>query len=425
MSDHSRIGKSRNSTHKACAGYRLALIAAILIIGSIFLAACGTSGEQLHDVAAAVEAGIIMQMPLGDATDAEEAEVRIVQASVQDMAINTAIPATLVFPIYQMLFFESNEGYVTMLVEEGQLVREGDALAQLTFSADVKTRHEIAYDTARVRLRRLENELAEERGRRLAEIEEARRAVAYAPDGTAAQQAALNARQLEIRLEQFTRSSASMRDALRAEIAAMAHTIESETIIAPFDGMITAPANITGSISGNPRIMTLVDYNVFFYEFTLTPNPLVPSLYSVLGHGDIITLRATSRPTEDPDAPPLLEFPVRVVSEFWAAGQRANFVYWFKPVDMERLMADLREHDESNPMNVLRGKTIMAELEIITAPDAVTLPLAAIRLEGNRQFVLINTENGPGKRFVHATTRMDRYIHIVTGIEAGTEVILP
>ena len=389
-------------SHACQCRYMQAFAAVLLIVGAVLLTGCAASG--VSDVTAAVELGIILPVEEG-ISDAVHG-VLTTQASVKNFTSSGTLALHLVLPVYETVFFENSEGTLTYLVERWQIVREGDTLARLTFDDDVRIRNEITLDAARARLAQFERDFIRERHRRQAEIYEARST------------GAPNVRQLETALEQFAASGAVTRDTMREEIAALSEKVSYEVITAPFDGMADL-LTTEGQINGNPPIIMIVDYTVFYYEVGTILGLNVPnlrSLYSIVGYGDIVTLRGSG-----------MEFQARVVTDAWAAGQRGDFTYWLKPADMEDLLRKLQELDSDNPMSVLFRTSMMAHIDVLVASDAVAVPTHFVHRMGSRDYVLVNTghNRAASRRFVHTGVSIGGYVQIITGLEPGEEVILP
>ena len=141
------------------------------------LSACGNSRSHGSGIAETEEAGIIMPR---DSTDL--AELRFVEATRQDMTSSMSMTAIPILPLRENLRFSGQEGSLTVLVQAGQYVKEGQVLAYLDFEA---TRLEIAYSAAALRLERFEVEFNQSRRAHLANIEEARNRAALMVSATA------------------------------------------------------------------------------------------------------------------------------------------------------------------------------------------------------------------------------------------------
>ncbi|MCL2226361.1 MAG: hypothetical protein FWB97_01855 [Oscillospiraceae bacterium] len=404
---------------------RLAAAFALLF----FLSACGGEGvvRQGYSVESAIEAGVLM----AEGVDSNDRALEIVQATRRDLTISTALRPRFVFPIEQQLFFPHRHdgellmGHVTVLVESGQSVNEGDALARLTF--DAEARHEIDYLAARQSLEQFEEDFIRERNRRNAEIAEARREQGLM-EGAAAQQASLVIRQSELALERFISSSAVTRSALAEAVEFFAQTLDGAVLRAPIDGMVHSVATCGIFVSSHNHIMSIVDYNVFFYEITVRASQHATDFYNVIGRGDILTLRGSlnlgDSESDDENGEPI-EIDVRVVTDSWVSGQRGVFTYLLAPVDKEGLFEYLGIIAAGyNPVYILRSIPVTVQLAVTAALDSVTLPIRAVHAEAGRQFIYIYNEGALGKRYVHATNRIGGYAQIVTGIESGTQVVI-
>ncbi|MCL2377282.1 MAG: hypothetical protein FWC76_07810 [Defluviitaleaceae bacterium] len=380
----------------------------IAIFGLLFLSACTEATQRGFEIADAEAAGIIMPQGL-HSDDSEGQNFQIIEVSRQDMTTNTNSTAQLIFPIEQHLYFQGQEGSVVLLVEEGQYVREGDVLARRAIDADARL--EIAYSAAKLRLEQFEEGFAREHSARLAEIADARQ-----------HQSSLELALLEIGLERFVFNSNIARSAIQDEVTALADTIRGEEIVAPFDGMVIFTISGPYNLLWNPRIITIVDHNLFFYQFTISAGGSMN--YNTIRHGDIITLRSNERHVVDGAERPVLEFDGRIVTDSWASGERNSFTYWLVPVDMDGLLETDGLLNADNPLHTLFSMNFTAQIEILRAENNLTLPIAAVHAEDRRNFVFVYNEGRLGKRYVHAGLRGGGYVQIISGLEDGAQVVI-
>ena len=381
----------------------------IAIFGLLLFGACGEAAQHSLGLADAEAAGIIMPQSVHFETS-DSQDFQMIEATRQDITTNAVLTAQLVFPMEQHLHFQAQEGSLTLLVENGQIVREGDVLARLTFEVDARL--EIEYSAARLRFEQFEAEFMREQSERLTAIEEAR------------QEALPELALLEIGLERFVFNGNITRNTMRNEMTMLSEMLQGEDIIAPFDGMIISAIGGPYNLRWNPRIMTIVDYTVFFYQFTIATDHPVMNLYNTIGQGDIITLRSNERHEVDGVEQPVLEFDARVVTDSWASGARRSFIYWLTPVDMEGLLEDARLLDEENPLYNMFDMSFTAQIEIVRAANSITLPNAAVNDEDRRSFVHIYNDGRLGKRYVETGVRGAGYVQIISGLEDGAQVVI-
>ena len=379
-----------------------------LIFVSFFFVACD-GGQFGYHLADAEAAGIIMPQAY---FDADESGSQIVRVELQDITTNTTFMAPITFPRQQDLYFDALYGDITIYVEEGQRVQAGDVLAHLSF--DIDTRLELDYFSAVQRLEQFDAEFAREQNRRRAEI-------------AAAQYGSPQRRLLDTQLEHFVFVSGIARDTLLDEAADLAYLLLGENIIAPFDGIVTYIVGPPYNLRWNPLIATIVDDSTFFFQITMGDAQPLIDRYNNIGHGDIVTLRTTARHVVGGVEQPMLEFDARVVTDSWASGMRGLFTYLLVPVDMnsfQEAVMLIESENGSRGMHNLPDLVIMAHVEIIHARDALTLPTDAVRFADPRNYVFVYNEGGLGRRYIQAGVRGGGLVQIISGLEAGTEVVI-
>ncbi|MCL2226350.1 MAG: hypothetical protein FWB97_01790 [Oscillospiraceae bacterium] len=402
-------------------------IFALAILALLFLNACGNHVHDAdHGVAQAVHAGIIRGLPQYGEAQLGDRAFQVTQATVRNLARDLSLGPRLIFPIGETVSILQTEGEMTFFVQSGDIVREGDVLGRHDFA--VERRNELSYSVAREQLDRFNREFSRERRRRLDEIAQARTRLSAATE-TERQRLSLSLRQLEVDLELYTMRSETTRDELSAQVAEAASLLGSEELFAPFDGMVANVFYVGGMAGffGRASIeIDIVDPSVFFFEVIVRDIFFTTNHYNVLGHGDIIPMRAGLFPEDEGEEgePTIIEFQARVVTESWAAGMRGPFTYWLSPVDEEGLLETLREIDDGHPLNTLRRMRLGAGVQVVDVPDSLTLPIGVVHSEGDARFVYIYNDGRLGKRFIHAVPLGDRYMHIITGLDAGTEVVI-
>lgn len=392
----------------------------VSLIGLLAFSGCGAMGQSftLEDATAAG-----MLMPFNELAGADfGSDFEVVEVVRQDLIGNARIAFQLYFPIREALVFTANEGDLTLYVRRGQAVQEGDILARLSFDATVEL--ELAHFNANQRLRQFEEILTSERERRQAAIADLRAESGYE------QQTALEIQRLETGLQIFELTNQARGYALREDVAAIYQLLTGENLIAPFDGIVLA-INYIGT---NTRI-TVADCSVFFLKFETFFEPeRRRQHYDLMGHGDIVAMRSLETyDDEHGEEQPYLQFDAQVVTEVWASGRRMLYTYLLRPVHEERLFDALEqlaeeldeEVDSRHPLYILMQKTIFADVDVVYASNALTLPAGAIREEANEYYVFIYNDGNHGKRYVQVDgTRLGGYVTVLSGLDEGTKVVI-
>ena len=396
-------------------------ILAVLLIGLLVFSGCTAVGQgfTLEDATAAG-----MLLPFEELAGADfGSEFEVVEVIRQDLITNAQIPFWLNFPVRETLTFTATEGDLTLYARIGQAVQEGDVLARLAFDSTVEL--ELAYFNANQRLRRFEESFTTERQRRLS-------AIAALRAEPSSSQTALEIQHLETGLQVFELTNQANREALQDEVGTWYQLLTGEYIIAPGDGMVIA---IDGT--GPQTSITIADCSVFFLRFVMERRPeLRRQHYDLMGHGEIFTLHsAETYEDEYGEEHPYLQFDARVVTDIWASGERNLFIYSLRPVDKDGLLDVLNslveEFNEefdggyAHPLYILLQKDIVTDVEVVHAPNALTLHTRAIREEGSQNYVFIYNDGNPGKRFIQVdSARVGNYVSILTGLDEGTKVVI-
>ena len=389
-----------------------------LSFGLLFLTACGMGEQSGFTLTDAEQAGLIM--PRTHFEDASGDSIfEIVQVGMQDITSGTTFLAPIVFPSERNLSFQATEGEISFYVELGQRVRQGDVLARLTF--DLNIRLEMDYFAIRQQIYLLEENFEQELSRRRAQINAAGNEEA---DEYTRRQARLALQLLELDLERFILNHNISRDALENQAAALHNFINGEEITAPFDGIVTYLTLYPVDLRSNPVIATVADENIFFFQITLGDGHPLLRYYNIIRRGDIITLHSGDD----------LEFDAVIVTDSWASGQRAQFIYWLKPADMQGFNETMRQISPGDAPNLhsIFYFAPRANVDVIVAQDALVLQANAVHSENPltyavftyNYYVFIYNEGRPSKRYVQTGIRSGGLVQIVSGLEVGDRVVI-
>jgi len=391
--------------------------------------ACGIIPGQAYTFEDAVLAGVIIESELNQNQEQQPVDYTLTSPVIQELTERRGLQASLFFPVEKDLFFNHYEGEVEIFVEEGQLVSRGDLLATLRY--DVDQRYYIEYEAALAHMQRLEQEFSRERTRRRNEISRAR-----------GEQPREVVRLLEIELERVDFINSLTIAGLEEEIAVLKKTLGTEDIIAPYDGMVFSvfEGSSIEPDTTTHRMMTIVDTDEFLFRIIINITHSLEIHYSIMGYGDIVTLRERTASDdvvdddEDSLSPSRLEFDARVVTDSWAAGQRQQITYLLKPTDPDGLINRILQLDDGNPIITLRNLRWSTSLEFVAAPKGITLPAATIHREhiydsrhqiiDEQHYVFIYTDGKVEKRSINIGRTVDGYAQILTGIDEDAKVVV-
>jgi len=372
-------------------------------------------------MAAAVYQGILRPADATAMDSTEGQSFEIITAFLGDIVSDFGVPVGIHYTTHRHLYFDNNSGIFTLNVENGQLVRADDVLAHLSMENEIM---EVDRVEAEWRLNRFNRSVANDQ--RWLDLENARNDLAIANDSNWRQQA-LRVAQLELRYERFRFDTENTRQDLQQALDDIDKILAGEYLRAPFDGMVLSvtrtPNNTT--MEGRPRILTLVDENEFLFVINVDEHQFRTAAAAharLIGYGDVLTVRSLA--LVEGGERPLLEFEARVVSDPWGAGQRDRLTYWLVPADREALIEKLYEIDPYAPMFALSALNFSSRLHVTLVDNGVLLPIAAVYPEDRRNFVYVYEDGRLSKRYVSTGIRFGGYVHIVSGLEPGVQVVV-
>jgi len=383
----------------------------VIAVCALFIfSAC--AAQQDTGLAFAIEQGLILpQEELAGGTLSPHS--RIIEPQPQDLITQIDRDVQVHFPTGRVLSFIEARGSLDLHVTEGQFVREGDMLAQLIAGTNFDA--ELAHFEAIQRLQNFDTNFATERERQLAEIANAR------ADG----QSALQIQRLEAASELFSFRNQAGRDALAAEVAALAAVLDGEIMYAPFDGVITYITNAFTPLA--PLEITIVEYEPIFFLLSAPATGGRAAHFDLLRNGDIVTINTIET---DNDEIPILSLDARVVTDTWASGARSGFGYGLVPVDLDGLMDDLRAlNPNTHPLHTLFNTAFRTDIQVFHAIDTIVLPEGAIRDEQpniltTNSYVFVYDNGVVGRRYVQTGARAGGQVQVIYGIEAGERVVV-
>lgn len=408
----------------------------LLIFACLLLAACSnisenTDRDRLEEV---VASGILRIVYASDEDEAEEEVLNITTAVIGSLTETITLRVDVSFPIYRIMRFANDTGEFTLFVENNQRVMQGDKLAHLSFENE---RMEIDRVDAQRALDQFNRDSAAEAQRLRTAVDNAYNALELACEATWVELALVHA-QAELSYERFRISSGSTRDRLAQNLADLDNTLAGEYLLAPFDGIVhdinrTLPeyfnrlrANVL-NISSEEFFV----FNTVFWTSGRGGRPPGPRHAGIIGYGNILSVqsldtgRGAPPRTTVPAAPPAITFDVKVLSDPWTAGYREQLSFWLVPTDPEGLMEALYSIDPYDPMYVLRNTHFVTDIEIVTVDHDVLLSNLAIRRQDLDRYVFVLEDGIITRRFITIGTSDGYYTHIITGLDPGTQVVLP
>jgi len=398
-----------------------------LVIGVLMLSSCAAFAPRLDlgrpsaGYLTAVSQGVLRP---SDAVVVDVVELQtfeIITAQLGSLYTTFGVPISFFYNTSEHMYFSRGGGLFTLYAENGQIVREGDVLAHLSMQSEAL---EIDRVEAVWRLDRFERSI--ENDTRWLDVENARLELAIADEANWQQQA-LRLAQAELRYERFRYDTANTRQGLQQAIDNIDYLLAGEYILAPFDGMVLTTQAIriqnNQNMTGRPRILTIVDENDFRFAINLTAASFLPTSHgSQVGYRNNITVRSLL-PAEDGEGP-LLQLETRVVSDPWGAGERGNLMYWLEPLDLDTFLEDLYRIDPYTPMFTLNNLNFAATIPVTLVDNGVLLPIAAVNPQDGRHFVYLYDDGRLTKLYVSTGVRFEGYVHIVSGLEPGVQVVI-
>lgn len=227
--------------------------------------------------------------------------------------------------------------------------------------------------------------------------------VASAQAGVDQAQAALNALLADPSSEDIAAAQAQL-EQTRLELENARSELADATLIAPFDGVITAVNLVVGqSVTNGTQVMTLQDIDQLHIDVSVDEMD-IPQVQT----GQTAIIR--------PDA--LRDQELRgQVSRISPAGTVTDGIVTFS------VRVDL---DEQTSLPVFVGMTTSVEILITSEEAVLVLPTDAIQRAGTREFVQVQNADGTTQP-VDVTTgsTVDGQTVIIAGVTEGTEVVIP
>ena len=396
----------------------------VLLLG--FTACLGNSdgyGETITPgVEGAIYDGIILFI------EEPESDITLVQVELRDFYREMQVGVRLVFLNNESPRFSRGNGYVTLFVEVGDRVYEGDLVATLSFEGDLY----LPRRTAQANLARFDRDFSQARFEREVQLENARQRMnnAQGQDFTAAY---LAVRLLETDMEIFMRDRLRAREPLYEALAEIDQIIAGENMYAPINGIVSRTMNDGDFMRQPVSVMTIVDDTDFIFQIHIEPGEGLPPFVhmdSILNFGEVITLSSEVFTMDEYGVrTPLLVFDVVNYTDFLARGEprrgRPPVIGFAKPVDMDAFMEAVHEVAD-NLVMLPFAPEFEGTKRFYFESDAMVIPRSALHEGiGNRHYVLVYMDGIFHKRYLQLGIMQFHYVQVLSGLSHDSLVVVP
>ena len=393
------------------------LVAVFPWLGGCVSASVPSSVMTLEE---ALEAGFIAFLPV----EAEEVQ-ELAIAELRDLYHDIQVRGTIAFRRIDYLVFSRTGGYLQLMVEVGDRVKEDDVLAVLTFEDE---EYIMSRRLQEIRLEQFDREAAENLGDLEMELERLMRELESArPEELEAASIAVQLAEVDIAI--FRQRTGGSRQPIADLLEDMNDRIAGDEIRAIYDGVVTRTMRDGMFITDRPQVITLVDdsgVSVYIHPWNAQAmNPLPQSVprRSLLRFGDVITLESElQRENEDGEMVPIMTFDVRVANDPWATGSVANEIFYGFPVDLDAFYQAMEEvgHD----LISLRQVTFVGYVPMRFGTGSVVVPRDAVRFGDGINYVFEMVDGIPRRRNVIDGQTREGYTQIISGLEPGSQVVV-
>jgi len=377
----------------------------ILFLLTLTLSACGNnSGTISRELSDAADSGIIILNIHEDG----EPSYDLVTPIYRELSTRHTLTANFHFPQHERMVFQNTNGRVETLVSTGDFVSQGDVLAILrSQDEDLQVNHRLA----QLRLEQFERntELTEIDLQRA--IDAARSNLAAATPQTRAEMA-LRVELEELRLERFLTTAATQRIGLVNTFEELDILVRGEEIIAPFDGRISRTISNNTFINDYRTVVTIANIRYFYFTTQDTSG--------IIRYGDTVLITHDGGLRAQP-----LTIKAQVVTDPRAAGPQtsANRTdILLKPLDRNAFFNDIETMGTT--LTIAFAFRYNIQLTSNLHPNALSIPLAAIRTIGTRSFVHVYSQGIFSRRYVEVGTRAGDYIQIISGLDENSQVVM-
>jgi len=403
-----------------CLLINILLLAMVLLI----LSACGDNTAASHSDEAALARVVTegLLIPLEGAA----VETRVTVAPVQRRTLVSTMTYILtpVFAAHYFLYFETpNRVLAAVHTERGERVQAGDVLAELEpLDPEEAERLFLQRQSVQLELSRFNRDFIEERDRRLNEINHAEFQLETA-NNTNHQRRYLELSRHRIQYQQFLHNSEQNRERITRRLEDINDHISGDKIIAPIDGIVLFSVGITPGtlLMGSPRMFILADENSFqlmhFFDSLVRQSPLRDGR-NAFRYGDVLPAHILLSTQER------FDFEVRITSDPWTTGERANMRFVFEPLDWDVFLTFFEENEINLAMP---GVPQIFVNTTSYAVDVLTIPFLAVRQEHVNEYVYVYEAGERRRQFITTGEQCGQtrnYIEVHTGLHEGQQVYL-
>ena len=389
-------------------------------------------------VEGAIADGIILFLD----DDLEQAATTIVPVEVRDLYARLRLIASLEFDIIERLIFSRTHGYVSLFVQVGDFVQEGDLLATLSFEDEEFI---INRRFAEIRLEQFDRSFAQSMQDREDAIALARENLLHAPPRDyPAQLVAIGL--MEADLQIFRREMNLQREAVYDYLYEINSTIAGDNIYAPFDGVITRTIRDGSFIRSFDQVITIVDHMSFYFMLTPDSRSLnaLPGIIpdnTLINFGDVLTIRNASGhvvfilgaggevlssrwvDSDDDEDKPLFEFDIKIVNDPRARGWFSFADFRAMPVDVPGLLQLV--YDSGLSLVAFSEVMLICDVYIRYGKNSMVIPRRAARLgAGDANYVFKYSNGVSMRRYIATGVILQDYVQVLSGLDEDSLVVV-
>ena len=380
--------------------------------------------------------------------EAPETDINLIQVEIRDLYGVVDLRANMHFPETERVSFERIHGYVTLFVQVGDRVQEGDLLATLSFEDEEFL---INHRFAEIRLEQFDRDFTQSLREREVEIANARQRMNDASNNDVAA-ATLAVQLLETDLQIFRRNMQIAREAVSSVLDEMNSLIAGDNLYSPISGVIDRTIRDGAFVTDPSSIVTIVNDESFFFLIeadgrTISWLPDYVHRNSIMRFGDIVSLESTATRTYIDyygieTTLPLVELDVVNITDTVGGGWTGLAVNgWARPVDTRAFMQAVEDIGLSM---VDIPVTFRGYIHFDLATDAMIVPRSALNVGVAEPYRWVHEAGSvrqvpvPGahyvleyidgvlhQRFVVMGITRPGYVQILSGLSPDSLVVVP
>ena len=396
-------------------------------------------------VEGAIADGIILF--LGEEMDAAITTIEPVE--IRDLYYELRVNVTVEFETVERLTFSRTHGNVTLFVQAGDFVREGDLLANLSFEDEEFI---INHRFAEIRLEQFDRGFSQTLQEREDAIQMARQEMEVAPERDRAAML-VSIQLMEADLQIFRRDMMRQREPVFDALYEINSTIAGDNIYAPFDGMITRTVRDGSFLTRLDQVITIVDHMSFY--FVLNPvirdMPDIIPANALINFGNVFNLRSnmlagrqiyysvvigpdgeelsrTRITPEDDDEEeiPLLEFDIKIINDPRARGWFSFADFRAEPVDIPGMLQAIDYLEMS--LFSFGDMFFHFYVDIHYGTNSMVIPRGAMRqgfgIVDIEWYVFIYSNGDFLRRFIVPGVMFRDYVQVLSGLDEDSLVVV-